>query len=605
MTAVLEVTPPPAESRENLTTYEHFDSTLPRMTTKEINSMALEHGGYATPELNDKLYLHFKGYHRIENLEDYKNLKAIWLDSNGFQKIENLDHLEALRCLYLSRNLFTTIENLDNLKNLVQLDLSENRISLVKGLSMLSNLESLNLAKNSLSSAESISHLVECKSLTTLDLSNNNLRGEDVMKVIFNILTVLNLRMTGNPITSEVSSFRKKVLVALKNLRYLDRPVFDMERTTTEAWASGGREAELKMKEYLKEKQKKEERKGMDNFRSWQKDVRAKSAGDKRQLLNGPTPQQRAEIERRNEMKAKREEAAAKEAFKERDIYRIDFKCDVDSKLMRDAHKPQEAIIEEGSERVSVQEVKEEYTAADSTTGEIKIVSTCNNDIDHLVLNSDSNGILLKTNRSEMDEDSKYVKMETSDSSATSTTSTTITDTALLVCSNQDLGINHDASDISPKIFSKFNSVADKGIKAEGRRRSSINHHLAPPFMTTKDASEIVVDEGTAITIRSNIVLKDSTESRIHWTHEIDQCLLRCVCQNNHDYVKVAQLMAYNFEDLSKYFTVDSCRRRWYLVDSVEKDRAYRDIGPLEKYYSATNKRASFAGKLAPVKMFS
>lgn len=35
---------------------------LPEMTLSELKLCALEHGGYETPELNDILYLHFKGY---------------------------------------------------------------------------------------------------------------------------------------------------------------------------------------------------------------------------------------------------------------------------------------------------------------------------------------------------------------------------------------------------------------------------------------------------------------------------------------------------------------------------------------------------------------
>lgn len=101
---------------------------FPIMSKKEIRNAALEHSGYSTPALNDQLYLHYKGYQKIENLEEYINLKALWLDSNGLQKIENIDHLSSLRCLFLQRNLLSCIENVQGLESLVQLGTSMNRI---------------------------------------------------------------------------------------------------------------------------------------------------------------------------------------------------------------------------------------------------------------------------------------------------------------------------------------------------------------------------------------------------------------------------------------------------------------------------------------------
>ena len=68
---------------------------LPRMTTKDLKRIAIDHGGYSTPSLNDTLHLHFKGYRSIENLEAYTGLKVLWLNSNGLSKIENISHILA------------------------------------------------------------------------------------------------------------------------------------------------------------------------------------------------------------------------------------------------------------------------------------------------------------------------------------------------------------------------------------------------------------------------------------------------------------------------------------------------------------------------------
>jgi len=233
------------------------------MNPKELTDVALEHGGYETPELNETLYLHYKGYRRIENLEPYINLKALWLDSNGFDTIENLDRLQYLRCLYLQRNLLTKIENLESLQNLVHLDLSENRIKILNGLSSLPILSTLNLAKNCLCDSHSISHLQECPSISSIDFSNNDLNGDDLIPIFSKLHKLTSMNMNGNPALSDVKDFRKRVISIVKGLLYLDRPVFEIERAGVEAWALGGRKAELKVKQEWHEMKKKQEKQSL------------------------------------------------------------------------------------------------------------------------------------------------------------------------------------------------------------------------------------------------------------------------------------------------------------------------------------------------------
>ena len=126
-------------------------SGLPEMTVAEVRLSCLENGGYESPELNDKLYLHFRGFKKIENLTNYTSCKAIWLDSNGLENIEGLDALEQLRCLYMSKNLITKVNGLGSLKDLTILDLSYNRLSYLENLSCCPKLQTINLARNALS----------------------------------------------------------------------------------------------------------------------------------------------------------------------------------------------------------------------------------------------------------------------------------------------------------------------------------------------------------------------------------------------------------------------------------------------------------------------
>lgn len=85
---------------------------LPIMDEETLKHICTENDGYETPYLNDNLYAHFKGFQKIQGLETYTNLKALWLESNGLTKIENLSNLSQLRCLYLNKNLIESMENL-------------------------------------------------------------------------------------------------------------------------------------------------------------------------------------------------------------------------------------------------------------------------------------------------------------------------------------------------------------------------------------------------------------------------------------------------------------------------------------------------------------
>jgi dynein assembly factor 1 len=248
---------------------------MPLMSKEELLKVALKHDGYSTPSLNDTLYLHYKGYQRIENLEEYTGLKALYLHSNGLQKIENIEHLEELRCLFLQQNAITVIQNLPT--SLVQLDLSENNISTVQNLSHLLNLTTLNLSKNQLADADSIQHLTECTSLTSVDLSHNQLVGKDIVDTISGIEQLKSLNLAGNPVCTKVAYFRKKMIVANKSLRYLDRPIFDDERALAEEWACGGQEGELKLKQELQAAKRDQNTKATKEFRQWQESVRAAS----------------------------------------------------------------------------------------------------------------------------------------------------------------------------------------------------------------------------------------------------------------------------------------------------------------------------------------
>lgn len=269
---------------------------LPEMTKEEIRLSCIENDGYDTPELNDKLFLHFRGFRRIENLDAYTGCKAIWLDSNGFTQIEGLDKLTELRCLYLAKNLIHKISGLDNLSNLTVLDLSFNRVTKIENLTCCPNLQTLNLSRNALATAESIEQLAECASLQTVDLSNNNLDG-DLFPIFAAMASLSALSLNGNPVTQQ-QGFRKKALVAIKNLNYLDRPVQEQEVLAARAFMEGGVEAERKARDDWREAQKNKRINEMEEFRQWQKEQqekRAQARAEGRSLITEFTPEEMAQ----------------------------------------------------------------------------------------------------------------------------------------------------------------------------------------------------------------------------------------------------------------------------------------------------------------------
>ena len=110
---------------------------------------------YTYPELNEKLYLHYKGslfadlgFYRIAGLKPYTNLCALWLNNNGILKIEGLGHLSNLTMLFLNHNLIDKIENLDGCINLNTLNLSHNKIKVIEGLEKNTRLTTINLSYN-------------------------------------------------------------------------------------------------------------------------------------------------------------------------------------------------------------------------------------------------------------------------------------------------------------------------------------------------------------------------------------------------------------------------------------------------------------------------
>lgn len=269
------------------------------MSPEVIKECCVQNRGYESPELNEVLILHYKGFRKIQGLEAYTQVRSLFLECNGLRRIENLECLQVLNSLYLQSNCIQRIENLDALKELRYLNLSNNSISQVEGLAALPVLETINLASNKICEVAALEGLRERPTLKSVNVSCNYIEDGDGLLDFWSaaLPDVECLYVHHNPCTRYLKDSRKRLVSRLLKLRWLDeRPVTEFERAGCEAWATGGKEAEIQAK---------------GSFVLKEREAKEKSFGNFRRLQQAAAERFRQQVEAHAARERAREEAAA------------------------------------------------------------------------------------------------------------------------------------------------------------------------------------------------------------------------------------------------------------------------------------------------------
>lgn len=92
---------------------------------------------------------------------------------------------------------------------------------------------------------------------SVLDLSHNRISDPRLVEIVAELPKLAVFNCMENQIRTSIQDYRKTLISTCLELKYLDdRPVFDVERRTTMAWAKGGSDGERVEREIIREEER-------------------------------------------------------------------------------------------------------------------------------------------------------------------------------------------------------------------------------------------------------------------------------------------------------------------------------------------------------------
>lgn len=223
---------------------------MSRMTSELVSQICKDKGYYRSPELNTQLYLHFRGFIRIEGLDEFVNCRVLWLENNAIERIENLEALAVLDSLMLHHNALRSLQCSHNFASLRSLNVSHNFLSSLDGIEAMPHLEKLLASHNQLTC---IAALQLVPNLTVVDVSHNNISDAAAFDALKQLPELRSVMLHGNSVVRERQSYRKLMIGEHKQLKFLDEmPVFEDERRCAEAFVRGGASEERLERDKIK-----------------------------------------------------------------------------------------------------------------------------------------------------------------------------------------------------------------------------------------------------------------------------------------------------------------------------------------------------------------